>query len=622
MSPVPEVQQPVGADPQGTAVIPRVLTYEEWQRARGMSKKALGTAPFPAQPPVFKPDAAGRMGALKDGPAAAPRDVTRTPVDPTTRGKAQRGAEGVVGQIVNPVIEHPWMTAGVVGATMIPVVGPYVAGAMSGHMVSNIALYGYQRHLDSIGQPPVDADRVSGEAAIAQAIMLGIPVAHMGLKAGDVSAGVMEAGAKGLSEFKPSTDARVSVTWADAAKNSAFAAKMLKGAEEQGSPRNAEPVKGLESTPKNAARLTTNPRHPSGFSAENPFAPENVKVKPLETTSPAEQLQSTADTANDPMRPRRRPGIQTPEAAQTLGSVAQRSGLDVESNPFPPETPLHDAWKSGHVEASAQAEHVATAPLEPLPAYPEGYSAGSDLNAPSRIPEVAPVEGLRGNRPVGKVRGTDGPSVPPVEAPAVAASEPAPVSAPVAAEAAPAQAGGSLAPIDGTGDVATRGVSRGVEARALASGVAETLGELPKYRRANFEEHAAKALDLLATDPVLARDVALGNKPAPDGMIPEMVSAAVERKAIAEGDVATLRDLATSKLAEEGTTMGQRIAALGTRDPESPVHAIQDVIAARTADVKDIAKATDTEVAAIQDHIGKVVIDAPTWTTFVDSLRC
>jgi hypothetical protein len=104
--------------------------------------------------------------------------------------------------------------------------------------------------------------------------------------------------------------------------------------------------------------------------------------------------------------------------------------------------------------------------------------------------------------------------------------------------------------------------------------------------------------------------------------LPESVFVAVEQKAIAEGDVNTLRELATGKLTSEATTMGQRIRALGEREPDSPVKAIQDVVSARAKGVKDVSAATDAELATIRDAINNTPIKPSVFADFLSSLKC
>jgi hypothetical protein len=190
----------------------------------------------------------------------------------------------------------------------------------------------------------------------------------------------------------------------------------------------------------------------------------------------------------------------------------------------------------------------------------------------------------------------------------------------------PAAGNGSLPPIEGTGETRTRGLATSVEQRAIAKDVTDYLGDLPEYRTVNMADQAAQASQLLSENPDLARQIALGDAPAPHGLIPEAVFKVVERKALEEGDVATLRDLASGGLTEQATTMGQRIAALADRDPESPVTAIQQVADARAAHLGDLTDATAKVMKEIEKTVNKANGNRAdmlkTLSDFVDGLRC
>lgn len=194
-----------------------------------------------------------------------------------------------------------------------------------------------------------------------------------------------------------------------------------------------------------------------------------------------------------------------------------------------------------------------------------------------------------------------------------------------AAEAAQPASGGGLAPVEGTGDVQTRGLSTGVVEKALVNRLDLTVGDLPEYRTVSMADQASRAAHLLSNDPELAARVARGEEPAPRGLLPESVFVAVEQKAILDGDVNTLRELATSKLTSEATTMGQRIRALGERDPESPISAIQEIINTRSGGAKNapaVARATEAEVGSINEHMAGVGADHDAWSALIDSLTC
>jgi alkylated DNA nucleotide flippase Atl1 len=136
-------------------------------------------------------------------------------------------------------------------------------------------------------------------------------------------------------------------------------------------------------------------------------------------------------------------------------------------------------------------------------------------------------------------------------------------------------------------------------------------------------DQASKAQDLLVKEPDRARRIAMGEELAPPDILPESLFVAVENKAVKEGDVNTLRDLATSSgLTGEATTMGQRIRTLAERDPESPVTAIKEVSKARENKVKESKKLHKSEVANIKEHIRKVSPTKEDWDSFIRGIQC
>lgn len=179
-----------------------------------------------------------------------------------------------------------------------------------------------------------------------------------------------------------------------------------------------------------------------------------------------------------------------------------------------------------------------------------------------------------------------------------------------------------LLPVEGTGATRQRGLSAGVQRKAVVNKLATTIGDVPEYRAINMADQSDRAVALLESNPALARRVAMGEAPAPDGLLPESVFVAVENEAIMQGDVATIRDLATGKLTSEATTMGQRIRALGERDPESPVAAIKEVITVRMGGAKSVPRATAETVALIRAQLRRVEVTRESWVKFLDSLRC
>jgi len=144
-----------------------------------------------------------------------------------------------------------------------------------------------------------------------------------------------------------------------------------------------------------------------------------------------------------------------------------------------------------------------------------------------------------------------------------------------------------------------------------------------------MKDQAEKAQELIRRDYEQAKRMAMGDELPPEGVLPESVFVAVENRAIKEGDVATLKDLATSSaLTAEATVMGQRIRTLGERDPESPVKAISDVAKAREKEAlrktkaKDIKKAKKAEVDKIKKSVKKLSPTKETWADFIKSIQC
>ncbi len=165
-----------------------------------------------------------------------------------------------------------------------------------------------------------------------------------------------------------------------------------------------------------------------------------------------------------------------------------------------------------------------------------------------------------------------------------------------------------------------RGLSAGVEAKAVEAKLTEGFRDVPKYETVNMKEQAKKASDLLESSPIDAVEIAMGRKPAPEGLLPESVFVAVENFALKTKNVDMLRKLATkSKLAGEATEMGQRIRALGERNPNSAVSAIQRVADARKAKAGEKAPKV---VERIKREMKKREPTKESWSDFIESIKC
>ncbi len=199
---------------------------------------------------------------------------------------------------------------------------------------------------------------------------------------------------------------------------------------------------------------------------------------------------------------------------------------------------------------------------------------------------------------------------------------------PITTRAAP-RTSNALRAVEGTGELQTRTLAEGVEASAIEGKLTESFGDLPEYHQLNMADQAAKASELINSDYETAKAVALGRAQPPRDVLPESVFVALEKHALAAGDVETLRQLATeSKLTTAATTMGQRIRTLGERDPASPVGALQEIARAREAAVtrtvasKDIAQAKAEVESEIRAEMAAARSTRADWSAYIDQIRC
>jgi hypothetical protein len=610
-------------DPTKPMPLGRVPTFDEFEQAqRAASVKSLTFPALPKLPP-FAADATQRLNP-NAGPAdksipeqmgAGVRHVA-SGFDAAALGlggPASAGASvaaALARQVVAPAVEHPLLTAALANP-----VGAVIGTGMAVH---TIAQYGWQKAHELQMSPEdrakseADPNRVSGEAAAVQAVMLGLGglAGVKGLaKATDVGAGMMEAGARGAQE---GAHAALDFQVPELAQGKTGAIPYLespKGAEllgttaaHTGLPATASPY-----PPDSPLAAAWQQGHASTTASEAtpgvaPVAPGATETAPTAPTAPSGGLGYKGPVAlykrlsDDALGAEYRALLErrTQEEPNAMAPLwdAEREARAVEQieNRRRPDGSLapEDKRRLGYLQASQG----------------EGYGVGrhtfESAAAERRVNEMTrhliAIENEINNRGL----------------------NPDELMQP-----SPSGGGGSLASIEGTGDVKTRGLSLGVEQRAISHELTDYLGELPEYRTANMAEHTAKAAQLLADDPALARRVALGEENPPAGMIPELVFKVVEDKATAEGDVATLRDLASGDLTRQATDMGRRIRALGERDPESPVAAIQKIADARGGGAKNVTVSIADAVKELKTHLETATtIDAGAWGKFIDSIRC
>lgn len=171
----------------------------------------------------------------------------------------------------------------------------------------------------------------------------------------------------------------------------------------------------------------------------------------------------------------------------------------------------------------------------------------------------------------------------------------------------------------GEGKTRQSQLGRSTQQKAVDAKLTETLGDVPEYQQVNMADQARASTDLLKKEEARATRIALGKEEPPTGIIPEAVYTAVEEKALRDGNVGLLNDLAHSTRVTEATAMGQRIRALGERDPDSAVAAIRSIIEKRKPTGKD-AKVVTKTAQEIQAMVKKTT--RQDWQSFVESIKC
>ena len=178
-----------------------------------------------------------------------------------------------------------------------------------------------------------------------------------------------------------------------------------------------------------------------------------------------------------------------------------------------------------------------------------------------------------------------------------------------------------------TPDIKTSKLAQGVEARAIQNKLTDSFEGLPEYAKVNIADQARAASNLVGVNREQAINIAMGHELPPEGILPESIFVAVENHAIKTGDVALLRDLATSSnLTTEATGMGQRLRMLAERDPNSAVSAIKKVMKikedAASKKYGDIEKVKTKIKTEIKNEVKKSAPKVKDWAGFLDELKC
>ena len=176
----------------------------------------------------------------------------------------------------------------------------------------------------------------------------------------------------------------------------------------------------------------------------------------------------------------------------------------------------------------------------------------------------------------------------------------------------------------------TSGLAKSVKSKAIRDkliyGFDKELRNLPTYEKRIKVEDIKKTTEYVMNNPKEAYEVAMGEKPAPPGMLPEDVYVQVNRLATELRDIKTIKDLATrSKLLGEDTLMGQRIQALSQLNKDSALGRIQDVSKAREAKAKKVNKKDKAEVEKIiKEETKKTNLSKEElkWDNFLSKIKC
>lgn len=168
----------------------------------------------------------------------------------------------------------------------------------------------------------------------------------------------------------------------------------------------------------------------------------------------------------------------------------------------------------------------------------------------------------------------------------------------------------ALQPIEGTGRERARAIN----------GEIYTVGE--------EAPQLARALALVNEDPDRAIAIAMREKNPPVGVHPEFVFMAVEQMAVDTDNFALQERLSRSRIAEEATTQGQRIAAWRNRMELSPVEDMRRIRLAREARAKskgvdagvETDKVVERGIAASRKAAKST--KKPNWNDFIMSIVC
>ena len=174
------------------------------------------------------------------------------------------------------------------------------------------------------------------------------------------------------------------------------------------------------------------------------------------------------------------------------------------------------------------------------------------------------------------------------------------------------------------------GLSLSTEARAIKDKLVKDFGDLPKYTARGGDKLAIKIEDFINDNYEQAKRIALGVEPEINELRSQELYTAISLKAQAEGDVATMRELALSQTAADiAAEAGQRVQAYDSGVPTDTVRAIKQVEDVRVNEAekkigkKQIKKEVSDGVKDLSEKVQRARIKkASSWAEFVQALEC
>ncbi len=160
-------------------------------------------------------------------------------------------------------------------------------------------------------------------------------------------------------------------------------------------------------------------------------------------------------------------------------------------------------------------------------------------------------------------------------------------------------------PVKPVGETAESLLAIRTEADAIAKKLTSDFGELPQYKTMNMGEQARQAQNIIAKDYTQAKRMAMGQELPPAGLREASIYEGVKLRALKEGDVQTLMELATeSEIPTKLSEYGQAIKAADSKIMSDPVKVMQDISNTRIERSKRIGrKSTNAEVERLRGEL-------------------